>query len=256
MKSKTNIIVNPSSHIPVYRQIEGLLKDRIRFGDLKPYDKVWSEREMSEKFNVSRMTVRKAVTNLTQQGYLFTRGGKGTFVSEHIINQPVFKLKSFFEEMIDLGLSPDSEVLWYREIEASQQIAGILKVRPGTNIFEIRRLMSANGIPYTIETKRIVFSRCRLLKNWTGKKDEISVVLSGRCHECVARFDVFIEAATLDGDEAQLFNLEEGAPAFCVKRYAFNNANKQISFIRSTYRGDLYRFHSSTEYEIGCSFTN
>jgi len=247
MRPRTDIPVDPASHVPVYRQIEELLKKEIKTGDLQPFAKVWSERIISEQFNVSRMTVRKALANLIHGGYLFTQKGKGTFVSDSKINQPVLKLRSFFEEMKDLGLEPSSKILSHKEIKADDQIAAELGVREGTMIFKIRRLMLANGIPYSIETKCIIMEKCNMLKKWSGKDDEILEILSGQCHQCVTKYDIYIEAMTLSKSEANLFGLKEGKGSFCIKRYA-HDRHEKLSFVKSIYRGDLYRFHLTAEY--------
>lgn len=240
--------VNPSSHVPVYQQIEDLLISAIRTGSLVPYSKVWSERKISEMFNVSRMTARKAVRNLIQEGYLFTQSGKGTFVSDKRIDQPVLTIRTFHDEMRELGLEPSSQVLDYGQCLADGVHGRHLAVPQGTKIMKIRRLMFGDDVPYCIETKCIIADQCKLLLESSGKEEEILDVLAGRCYHCVMKFDIFIECTILTNEEARLIGIDKPVPAFCVKRHAFNSRGERVSFTKSIYRGDLYRFRSTAEY--------
>lgn len=245
---KPSNTVDLSSYVPLYRQIEELLKEEIKKGAFRPHSKIWSERIISERFNVSRLTARKAIGNLVQEGYLFTTKGKGTFVSELKISLPVVKLKHFFDEMQEIGRTPQSAVLGYEEFEADRRIAGELDVAVGTPVFRIKRLMSADEIPYSVETKCIVAHKCKVLSEVAEREDEVLDFVSGRCHQCVTKFDVFVEATVVCESEAALLDLKPGSPALCIRRYAYDSGREKISYIKSIYRGDLYRLHSVAEY--------
>lgn len=75
-------MIDKSSPLPIYYQIEEQLKKQIENGELKPNDSLPSEREFAERFEISRMTVRQAINNLVNDGYLYRQKGRGTFVSE------------------------------------------------------------------------------------------------------------------------------------------------------------------------------
>jgi len=248
MEPKNSIRIQHNSHIPVYKQIEASIKEQIKTGTLEPYDKIWSEREMAQIFGVSRMTARLATSHLIREDHLFTAKGKGTFVSKQKIDQPILKLKNFFQEMEDLNLLPSSFVLDHGEFVNKGHSEGQLDVPPGTRLFFVKRIMSGNGTPYVLETKTIVRKHCSLLHDWAGKEQEIVDVLSGRCQRCVKKYDIFVESTILNEEESRIFGLSAGGPAFCVKKYVYNSGQEQISFIKSIYRGDLYRFHSTIEY--------
>ena len=239
--------VDTLSHIPVYRQIEDRLKQHIKSGGLKPYSRVWSEREMADRLNVSRMTARRAISNLVSEGYLFAKEGKGTFVSDKRIDLPVLQLRNFFDEMKALNRIPSSKVLSFREFRATRQIAADLRVEPGTRIFQVRRLMYGDGIPYCVETKCVVKDKCKLLKT-VDNKEKLAEVMSGRCYQCVTKFDISIEATVLNDEETKLTGLEEPVPAFCVKKYAYDAEGQRISFTKTICRGDLYRLQATAEY--------
>ncbi|MEJ2716415.1 MAG: GntR family transcriptional regulator [Deltaproteobacteria bacterium] len=243
-----NFTVDTTSYIPAYRQIEAFLIDRIKAGQLKPYTRVWSERKMADRLRVSRMTARRAISNLVTDGYLFAQGGKGTFVSDRRIDLPVLQLKNFFDEMKSLGMTPTSRILSYKQFRATPQIASDLQVPPGTRIFKVRRLMSGDGVPYTVETKCVIHDKCKLLKESHGRDPELLEVMSGRCYRCVTKFDISIEPTVLNEEEVELFGLAGPVPAFCIKKYAYDAEGDRISFTKSIYRGDIYRLQATAEY--------
>ena len=243
-----NFTVDGTSHVPAYKQIEGFLIERIKAGQLKPYSRVWSERKMADRLRVSRMTARRVISNLVSDGYLFAQEGKGTFVSDRRIDLPVLQLRNFFDEMKSLGLTPSSRILSHHEFRASHEIAKDLRVPPGTRIFKVRRLMSGDGVPYTIETKCVIYAKCKLLNESDGRDDELLEVMSGRCYRCVTKFDIFIEPTILREEEVELFGADGLVPAFCIKKYAYDAEGERLSFTKSIYRGDIYRLQATAEY--------
>ncbi len=240
--------VDLTSYMPAYRQIEDILKEQIKSGFLLPYAKVWSERNISERFKVSRMTARKAIGNLVNEGYLFTQNGKGTFVSDSKVSQPILKLKNFCDEMNELGLNPHTQVLEYEEFQAGPRMANELQVSEGTKLFRIQRLMFASGVPYSVETKCIIFDKCKVLAKHGEHNDELLDFMAGKCHQCVTKFNIFIEATNLCERESALLGQAQGKAALCIRKYASGPKGDRISVVKSIFRGDLYRLHSVAEY--------
>ncbi len=111
-----------------------------------------SERELAEMYDISRMTVRQAVNNLVNDGYLIRRRGKGTFVAAQKIEQPLKGLTSFSEDMRARGMEPGTIVLSFETVPASQKLAEGLGVTEGDDLYEVRRLRLADGLPMALET--------------------------------------------------------------------------------------------------------
>ena len=104
-------VLNKTSHIPIYIQIEEMIKQQIADGKYRQGEMIPSEREFAEMYQVSRMTVRQAITNLVGIGQLYREKGKGTFVATEKLEQSLNSLTSFTEDMLARGLVPSSEVL-------------------------------------------------------------------------------------------------------------------------------------------------
>lgn len=118
--------IDKQSPIPIYYQIMEQLKSQIKNGELQPDAPLPSEREYSEQFGISRMTVRQALSNLVNEGFLYRQKGRGTFVSRPKMEQTLQGLTSFTEDMKSRGMVPSSKLVDYELIDSTAELAGIL----------------------------------------------------------------------------------------------------------------------------------
>lgn len=147
--------IDKQSPLPIYYQIEAYLKQQIDDGLLKPGDTLPSEREFSEQFHVSRMTIRQAIMNLVNAGYLSRQKGRGTFVASQKIAMTLSGLTSFSEEIKHRGMRPLSCLLSYEVIPATDRIAQQLSIPNQTPVYEMKRLRLADDHPLALETAYI-----------------------------------------------------------------------------------------------------
>ncbi|HHW03438.1 MAG TPA: GntR family transcriptional regulator [Thermoanaerobacterales bacterium] len=143
MKMKT-------SKIPQYKKIERDILNNITAGCYKKNDMIPTELELAKKYNVSRVTVRRATDNLVAQGILYRTPGVGTFVAK-TPTQKIATLKSFTEEMEELGLKATTKVNTFMIKEADSKIADILGIKENDMIYYIERSRYANGDLYVFE---------------------------------------------------------------------------------------------------------
>lgn len=117
-------MINKNSPIPIYYQLAEHIKQLIEKGDLSPGDSLPAEREYAEQYQISRMTVRQAFTQLVNAGYLSRRQGKGTFVAERKLEQPLQGLTSFTEDMkVQRARVLANEFIHFQIIPATSQIS-------------------------------------------------------------------------------------------------------------------------------------
>jgi GntR family transcriptional regulator len=142
--------------LPKYRQIEEDLRYKILLGQWKPGQQILTEKELCEQYNVSRITIRKAINELENAGYLISQSGKGTFVTEWQDNQAERPtLKSFTNEMHALGkkaVTVDVELI---VTEADKIMAAILNIPIGYRIIQLKRVRAIEGgviIGYSINS--------------------------------------------------------------------------------------------------------
>src|SRR5690606_40447396 len=104
-------MVDANSPKPLYEQIKDYILTNIHSGNFQPNSRIPSERSLSAKFGVSRLTVNKAIKELEQAGWVRIQIGKGTFINEAQIDQELETLTSFSEDMAKRGRQPASRVI-------------------------------------------------------------------------------------------------------------------------------------------------
>src|SRR6056297_1948074 len=122
--------VEKDSPIPLYYQLSEVLKTQIEEGNLEPHERLPSERELSEHYDVSRMTARKALSEIESEGYIYRSQGKGSFVAEPKLRQSLFELTSYTEDMKRRGLTPGAKVLNIEVIDNDEILADKLEASP------------------------------------------------------------------------------------------------------------------------------
>jgi GntR family transcriptional regulator len=138
---------------PLYLRIEKILKEMIEGIEYEPGDQIPSERELAEKFNASRMTIRRVVEKLTAQGYLERRSTSGTFVCKPEVTRTLSSMvvQSLSRQVRGEGGTVESKLLLFDEIPAPAKVAKLLHIKRGEIVFFIRRLRLTGGLPFCIE---------------------------------------------------------------------------------------------------------
>ncbi|HZG74165.1 MAG TPA: GntR family transcriptional regulator [Chondromyces sp.] len=235
-------MIDKNSPVPIYYQLQEQIKQSIEKGDLKPGDVLASEREYAEKYQVSRMTIRQALTKLVDEGYLYRQKGKGTFVAERKIEQPLQGLTSFTEDMKSRGLNPASKLLNFEIIPANSSIAKHLSIQENGSVFEIKRIRLADDIPMALET---TYTPANLAKGLTEE-----IVLHQSFYEYlevqlklkIAKADQVIESSLTDQLEAAYLNVKKGSPVMLIERTTYLEDGTPVEFVKSLYRADRYKF--------------
>ncbi len=227
--------------MPLYYMIKSRLLEAIESGQLKPGDRVPSERELTSQFAVSRMTARQALTELESQGYLYRIQGKGTFVSTPKLEQPLLQLTSFTEDMRRRGLEPGARVLSAGAVEAGRKVARALGIAENALVIHFKRLRLAAGVPMALENSHVAVERFPGLmgSDLTNRSlyqlfEEYGIRLS--------RATQSMEAVAANAYEAEILNVREGAPLLMLERVSLDQNDQPVEYVKSLYRGDRYRF--------------
>ena len=228
--------------IPLYYQIKTRLLESIETGQLKPGDRVPSERELTTHFNVSRMTARQALTELENQGYLYRLQGKGTFVATPKLDQPLAGLTSFTEDMRRRGLEPGAQVLSAEEVPAGRKAARALGLSETALVFRLERLRLAGGDPMALEIAHVPAALVPGLAEEGALERSLYGLLRERYGIHLVRATQSLEAVAANEYEAQVLHVKEGTPLLLLERVSRDEQDRPVEFVRSLYRGDRYRF--------------
>jgi len=234
-------MINKNSPIPIYYQIEEYIKELIENGELRPGDALPPEREYAEKYQISRMTVRQAFTQLVNEGLLYRLQGKGTFVAERKIEQPLQGLTSFTEDMKARGFVPGNQLLHFEIIPATRQVAGQLLISEHGPVYEIKRIRLADNVPMALETNYI---SANLIKGLTEGivNDSLYKYIEEQLDLKIDSASQIIESSVASQNEADLLKISKGAPVMLIQRNTFLKDNTPVEFVKSVYRADRYKF--------------
>ncbi len=226
---------------PLHTQITEALRLQIKRNELKAGENFPSERELAERYAVSRMTVRQALRHLRQENLIYHERGVGTFVTDRKLDVHTRNLSGFSEEMASLGLVPSSRVLQLKREPPGEQIVKDLDLDAGADVFHLERLRLADDEPMAFESTFLPASLCPELDKIDLTKNSLYQILADnynvRMHHAVES----LEAAAATGFTAKQLGIKQGAPVLVVHRVVFTESNQPIESAHTTYRADRYR---------------
>lgn len=229
--------LDPDSAQPLYQQLQRALRDAIQSGKLSPDDALPSERQLASELGISRITVRKAIDGLADEGLLVRRQGSGNFVGARI-EKNFAKLTSFSEDMRARGRVPSSQWLKKGEGQVTPEEAMRLALSPGAKVYRLHRLRFADDEPMALEY-------CTVAGNVLPSVDEVDASLYDaleRAGNRPVRALQRLRALLLDEEKAALLEAKPGDAGLLVERVGYLRDGRAIELSHSYYRGDTYDF--------------
>lgn len=225
---------------PLYLQLKRWIEDAIYRGALQPGDALPSERDLAIKVDVSRVTVRKAVLQLVQDGVLVQRHGSGTFVAPlpPRVEQSLSELTSFTDDMARRGMSVSAQWLDRGLYFPSPEETVILGLTAGERVARISRLRLTGDTPLAIERASLSAAVLPEPKVLTDSLYRLLEKSGNRPVRAIQR----IRAAILSGADADLLRVPAGSAGLNIERTSYLASGRVIEFTRSIYRGDTYDF--------------
>lgn len=232
-------LVHPLEHATTKRaQVREILQDLIDT-ELHPGDAIPSERSLVVRLGVSRVTVRQAIADLVESGALERVHGKGTYVTGPQVDSRLH-LTSFSREMRARGLEPATVVLSATEVEADDDIAFALRIRPSSMVIRVERLRTADGSPMAYE---VGFYPSALFPGLLGRElGALYDVFASEYGVVVTSGEQTVRAESADKQRAQILGLAKRAPLLVQERVT-SSGDRVIEFSISSYRADRYRIH-------------
>lgn len=233
-----------TAEIPLYRRIEEDLLLQITEGDLQPGEMIPAERELCEHYGVSRITVRRAVSELETRGYVRRHQGKGTFVSRSRIQREMGRLLSFSEEMRAQGHAPGSKLLNLQHRPADMSIASLLHLSEGEPIWIVERLRLADdevvalSISYLYLPLDVYLTPLEL-----GRQSSLWSVLARKGIR-VTEGNTTVRATVADSHYADLLGVEVGEPLLVREgvNYTSEGQPVPIEAFEIVSRADRYQY--------------
>lgn len=233
-------MLDKESSIPLYKQLKNKILEEIQ--ELKSDSKIKSEKEYSEEFKISRITIRRAIDELVRENYLIRIGGKGTFVSRKKGSLEFLQIISFTEDMQKQGYNVHSKVLDFNIIEASDEIAGILNVEKNDKLFHLNRIRYANNMPMAIQDSYIISKYCPTLMDYDFSKLSLYRTLENYYNLKLSFANYVLEARLSSDRDNSIFKLNNTIAVFILKQTTYLDNGIPIEFVESVFRSDKYSF--------------
>jgi len=229
--------LDESSAQPLYQQLQRALREAIENRVIAPDDALPPERDLAEMLNVSRITVRKAIDELVEEGLLVRKQGSGTFVSNRV-EKNFAKLTSFSEDMRARGREPRSVWLNRAPGTVTPEESLTLRSSPGTPVFRFHRIRYADDAPMALEYATVLAGCLTSLDNVETSLYEALEKTGNRPVRALQR----LRAVLLTAEQAKLLKAQERDAGLLVARVGYLKDGRAIEFSQSYYRGDIYDF--------------
>lgn len=244
-------LLDKNSHVPLYAQLVRQLMENIQSGELKPGDRLPSERELAETLNISRITARLAITDLLDNGLLYREQGRGTFIA-YSKRRSIQGFTSFTEDMLSRGLKPSSKVL-KNEVITLEKSDEDLKLQAGEKMIHIYRLRLADGLPVAVQSSFLPYNVFPGLEN-EDVSTSLFQVLKKKYFIHPSWTEAEVHALPATSYEAELLEIEPNEPVLVIHAQNFTDSFEIIESVKTAYRGKSMGLYlgrqriNSTEY--------
>lgn len=235
--SPKNSKIKEQTSLPAYRRIAESIENDIQAGRLKSGDPVPSERELASEFEVSLMTARHALQQLSVEGVLRRVPNVGSFVAPPRIQ--FNRLVSFTEEIIGRGSRPRSHVLSHEIIEGNDEICARLAMNASNALVRIQRLRISDDDPFSVETCYLPASRFDgIAKEDMGAKSLFDI-LANTYDIRISYADEEVDATSADRKTAEVLGVPSGTPLLRIRQILFAGG-APIVYSIALYRADRH----------------
>ena len=240
--------MNEEINKPLYIRIQEYIAELILSGKLTPDTKIQSERDFSEDLGVSRMTVRRAITELVNEGLLERKHGSGTYVAKPKVTYESLELVNYIQAMRHRNIATASQLLEFGQLAASRRLAESLQIEIGNPIYRVVILRFANRVPVVLERVFIPCALCPELEEWDLEKSSIYDLLTDVYHIEPGCSSQTVEAVAAADTVAQQLRVDEGFPLLMLSRVVFEKkAELPIVFSQDFLRSDYARIHTDAQ---------
>lgn len=233
-----------SKRIPLYYQLENLMREKILSGEFRVGDRLPTENELIRLYGVSRITVRQALTSLAEDGIIERRQGRGTFVVERRIKRRTvdeqMEFHGSFEDVIDGGVAGPVKVLEAHRLPADPQEAELLGLHSGDPIYRIKRIRFREGKPHSL---LVNFLPSEIGARFT--RDELAAgsllkLIEAKFNLRLKEAKQQITAALADPHLASLLDVRVGSPLLSIERTSFTEEGRAVEHVHLYFRADIY----------------
>ncbi|MCM3766032.1 GntR family transcriptional regulator [Neobacillus niacini] len=231
--------------VPLYRQVQEVLEEKITSKQWEIGYQLPTEQELAEHFDVSTITVKRAVLELVSKGYLYRQSGKGTFVAGTTNELDINKL--LVTTSVEDVESPHELLSFSMEL-MGDEVAGKFGLQSGAKVFKIKRLKIENGLPTHLEYSYLPFDKCPTLTPNDINNEFIYNILKKKFKISLGRARMFVKPFIADSEMAERLEIEAGTPIFEWEKFTYTKQGEVIEYSKFYVRPDKVTYYTEINF--------
>jgi DNA-binding GntR family transcriptional regulator len=236
-------MLKQDNQVPLYVQLRESIRSSILNGQLKYGEQIPTELELSEEYKISRITVRKAILELVEEGYLVKKQGKGTFVNKRKIERKIVHFLSFSDACKANGLTASSKVIKKEIIQPTSKDQKMLQLDEGDALLFIQRVRYAGDSPIMIENNYFSYKDFHSLLNENLDGSIYKILEEKLDVKPVRAGELTLEIVRANEEEVNLLNTASGEPLFYMESTVYAENDQPVHIGKQYILGDSYKFN-------------
>lgn len=228
--------------IPMYLQLKTSLLAALRSGKYPQGSKIPSEPELCKQYGVSRITVRKAVSELVKDGYLFKKQGKGTFVRSHTIERRIEYVSGFTDSVKQAGFKATTILLERKRVPAPEDVACCFGIEPGSDVLFTKRKRMADGRPVMLENNYFPLERFSFLETEDLSGSLYHLLDKKYGIEPIHPKETILSMVLADSKMTKDMDVVVGTPFFKVNTFICDQHDDPVHVGHQYFLGEIYTF--------------
>jgi GntR family transcriptional regulator len=233
-----------NNHLKPREEVVEKIEYFIDQNQLRPHDKLPSERQFCEVLGTSRTTLRSAINRLIIEGIIYSKRGSGTFVAPRKLVRNLQDMESLSKSAMEANKVLSTNVLYADIIECNKELSKRMKLTLGSKIYCLQRLRLIDGIPAMMELAYIDYSLCKGIEQYDFSQESLYRILEEVYFTKIDHGSESLSVTYLSEQEGELLDVEDGTPVFYITGNVFTEDEKTIEFYKSIVRADQIRFSS------------
>lgn len=240
------VIINRDNTKKLYIQMLEILKNKIESGEWAVDSQIPTEDDLCKMYEVSKATVRQAVTELVRSGYLLKQQGRGTFVCKRVISEGLSMLTSFKELMLEAKVVFSTKVLAQTVLMPTDDLDLMLNIPEDMHLIYLKRLRFVGSDAILLQESYLPYHICPQLLQDDLEQNSLLEILENKYQIRITKVQDFIEVAPVTRNEGDLLGLESGTAVLLLEQKFFAGS-QEIMYTRSLKRPERFRFFIERE---------
>lgn len=238
-----------NNHLKPREEVVEKIEYFIAQNQLRPHDKLPSERQLCEVLGTSRTTLRGAIKRLIIEGVIYSKRGAGTFVAPPKLVRNLQDMESLSKSAKEADKVLSTRVLYADIIESNKELSKRMKLTLGSKLYCLQRLRLIDGIPAMMELAYVDYSLCKGIEQYDFSQESLYRILEEVYNVKIDHGSATLSVTYVSEQEGELLEVENGTPVFYIAGNVLTEEERPIEYYKSIVRADQIRFSSVLKHE-------